>query len=665
MRKTVLTFALSVCLFLLIVAAKWAAFDRYGSPMPDWDQWDAEAVELFIPWFEKDNFVSHLFHPHNEHRVILTKLQNLALVLLNGQWDSRLEAVTNAMLHAALAVAFWVFGRRATAPRWHAPLFLAIAALFALPFAWQNILGGFHSQQYWLLVLSFVAIVIVPYARTWSASWWMGVLSAVLALGSMGSGLLASAVVIVVLAWRLFQHEISFRASWPTLMLMATTLAIGLATRVEVPWHQEMKAKSVSDYHYSIVHSLQWPLRDADWAAAVLWLPWLLVLWRVVIAPAMRGSENSELGAAAPPPRNVPNQREVAAPATKRAGQIIAALGGWAVVQVVATAYARGAGADYPASRYMDTLAFGTAANALALGWLLTIRTPSRTARFAGYAMGLAWLVTFAAGLRTVTQLTIEHELPGAKKYYLQAESHMRRYLATNDPRALAYPDIPFPSADGLVERLAKPGLRKLMPVPIRAPLPMASDGSPQSTAGFKENNAVQADWEHAPRDGLSPQTTPLDFTATWGSFDSADTAANTKQTWKSAPLAAPLGGWLKFETAGDLHAGSDGVRLALHDAATGAELARVRPSRRPGDTWRAAYVRAPRGPFIVSATDVSPGAWVAFSPPVEMGTFSYYAWQATRHARLVLYFAAAATVALSLLMWFDCRKNVTRQSPE
>jgi hypothetical protein len=65
--------------------------------MPDWDQWDAEAGELFTPWFENDHFLTHLFTPHNEHRVILTKLQNLALVLLGGQWDSRLEAVTNAL----------------------------------------------------------------------------------------------------------------------------------------------------------------------------------------------------------------------------------------------------------------------------------------------------------------------------------------------------------------------------------------------------------------------------------------------------------------------------------------------------------------------------------------------------------------------------------------
>ncbi|MEO5961670.1 MAG: hypothetical protein ABIZ49_12530, partial [Opitutaceae bacterium] len=81
---------LTAVLFSIVLGAKWAAVDRFGSDVPMWDQWDAEGAELLTPWFEGGDFVAHLFHPHNEHRVILTKLQNLALALLNGQWDARL-----------------------------------------------------------------------------------------------------------------------------------------------------------------------------------------------------------------------------------------------------------------------------------------------------------------------------------------------------------------------------------------------------------------------------------------------------------------------------------------------------------------------------------------------------------------------------------------------
>src|SRR5437763_7781575 len=36
--------------------------------------------------------------------------------------------------------------------------------LFGLPLAWQNVLEGFHSQQYWLVGLSTLAIAVFPFA---------------------------------------------------------------------------------------------------------------------------------------------------------------------------------------------------------------------------------------------------------------------------------------------------------------------------------------------------------------------------------------------------------------------------------------------------------------------------------------------------------------------
>ena len=76
MPHRILTTAFAVCLFTLVVAAKWATFGKYGSPMPDWDQWDAEGGALFIPWHKGEDLLPHVVRPHNEHRVILTKLQN-------------------------------------------------------------------------------------------------------------------------------------------------------------------------------------------------------------------------------------------------------------------------------------------------------------------------------------------------------------------------------------------------------------------------------------------------------------------------------------------------------------------------------------------------------------------------------------------------------------
>ncbi len=632
--------ALATCLFLLILGAKWATFERYGSPMPDWDQWDAEGYYLLIPWLDDNKFLEHLFTPHNEHRVILTKLQNLALTVLNGQWDSRLEAVTNAILHAALGAAFWLAARRWTAARWHAALFVFVAGLFGLPLAWQNVLGGFHSQQYWLLGLSFLALVVWPFARSWSASWWLGAFTATLVMGSMGSGFLAAAVVMVVVGWRLLRRETDLRSTWPTLLLGIGLVAVGLLTRVEVEHHQPLKAKTLHDFIFSALRSMEWPLRDRDWAGAVLWLPWGVVMGHALRRPR----KDADLAATvndSSPHASVPG---------KRAVPLLAALGGWVLVQIVATAYARGAGADYPASRYMDTLVFGSAVNGIALAWLLSLPRNHRGGHWRSlprYGLGLAWLALLGIGLYDTAARNFRFELPDARKYYDKAEGHMRAYLATNDPAHFKHPDIPYPSAEGLIERLAHPGLRNLMPVPIRSPLPLAPGRAPLT---FAENDALHSDPERPPPFGLSPATPPLETLKSWGSYQENPSQPAEPLIWRSAPINPPPYRWLKFEMAGHVGKSTAAVFLTLEDASTGQILDKVTPSRIPGDHWRAAYVRTPAQPFVVAAKDESAVHWVAFSAPVVMGGGSYWAWRATKHGMLIVYLAGTASLGLAVV---------------
>ncbi len=653
LRPNLLTAVYAACLFCVVLGLKWATFDRYGSAMPDWDQWDAEAYYTLIPWFEHDHFLRHLFTPHNEHRVVLTKLQNLALTVLNGQWDARLQAVTNAVLHSALATALWLLAVRqfrpaspscASPPLPLSPSFLLPAlwllavALFGFPLAWQNVLGGFHSQQYWLLATSFAAIVTLPFARPGTFPWWTGATAAVLALFTMGSGLLAPAVVIVVLAFRLLRRETSLRSAWPAFALSAALVAAGALTRVEVDYHAHMKAKTLHDFVFSLVHSLQWPVpAGRDGLAAVLWLPWFLAAWRV-----LRSRPDFSSPSASPPTR----------PPTAVTGQILVALGGWVLVQLLATAYARGAGAGFPASRYMDTLTFGTMVNGLCLAWLFCpiLHPPSSLPprlRLLPTTLAVAWSLTLAYGLHDLVTRNLADEMPSARRYYDHAEAHLRGYLATDDPAQLAFPDIPYPSAGGLIDRLDHPCIREVMPAVVRAPLPL----TPAHSAGFPANRVSALAPLAAPRPGLSPATPPLPSTPTWGSFDPASGPAATG-SWTGAPLTAPLGAWLKFETAGHLGESPATLALELRDARTHALLASVRPSKVPGDTWRAAYVRAPRDPFVVVARDEDATRWFAFSAPVEMGRLSYFAWRATRNGLFLAQLAAGLAASLALLVY-------------
>ena len=448
----------------------------------------------------------------------------------------------------------------------------------------------------------------------------------------MGSGLLAVAVVIIVVAFRIFRGDTTAHAAWPTLALCAALVAVGAATRVEVDHHAHMKVKTLHDFFFSLLHSLQWPVPSGyDWLAIILWLPWFLVAMSVL--------------------RRRP---DFSPPATVHLAQTITALGGWVLVQLLATAYARGAGADFPASRYMDTLTFGAMVNALCLAWLL--RSPASSAwshalRLSSFrltplrALGHVWLVTFLFGVTDLVTRNLDTEMPDAKKYYIAAEAHMRGYLATDDPAQLAFPEIPYPSAGGIIDRLSHACVRALMPAVLRAPLALRST----APSPFAENNASQLSLATAPRPGLSPATVPLASSPTWGSFDPTTGPANTGE-WTSAPLTSPLGAWLKFETAGQLGASPATLSLELRDPTTHALLATVAPSKLPGDTWRADYVRAPRTPFVVVARDTDPARWLAFSAPVEMGHLSYLASRCTKHGLLLAQLAAALAALLALL---------------
>ena len=117
----------------MVVGGRWAVINQFGTDLPQWDQWDAEGLHLLVPWFQHRFTLGELFLAHNEHRVVLTKLLNLGLTLANGQWDQRLEAVVNAALPGLVAVALYVFATRRLAGKWHAPLFLVLAAGFGLP----------------------------------------------------------------------------------------------------------------------------------------------------------------------------------------------------------------------------------------------------------------------------------------------------------------------------------------------------------------------------------------------------------------------------------------------------------------------------------------------------------------------------------------------------
>jgi hypothetical protein len=62
---------------LVVIGAKCWMIACYGSPTPFWDQWDAEAAGLYPNFLSGTLNFSDLIAPHNEHRILMTRLWSL------------------------------------------------------------------------------------------------------------------------------------------------------------------------------------------------------------------------------------------------------------------------------------------------------------------------------------------------------------------------------------------------------------------------------------------------------------------------------------------------------------------------------------------------------------------------------------------------------------
>lgn len=614
-RLSLRQFALLAALFAFILGARWAVVSRFGSDLPFWDQWDAEGTRLLSPWLEHRYTWNLLLDHHNEHRVVLSRLLALSLTLANGQWDQRLECVVNAVLPAIVALGFLILAIRHLDNKWCWGLVFLLMALFGLPIAWENILRGFDSQQYFLISLSFGAIVWLPTAEPGSRRFWLGTVCAVAALGSMATGFFASVVVGGMLLLRWAKKEAPLRKLWPALALCAAAAAVGDLTHVTVPYHAVYIARSFEDFSLSFRHSLQWPGYGPmwSWMAVVVWLPWTWLTMKI-----LRGRSA----------------------ATEPLGPVLMGLGGWVILQLLATAYARGAGGPAPASRYEDTLVFGATVNALAWAWLWQFGGVRRIAREILAVAGIAGAITCALAIYQDCVPIFQYGLPNERLNNFYCEQNTRNYLATGDEAYLRHDEIPYPGMPAYLDHLRAPGLIPLLPASVRRPLaviPARSD----PTFSADENVALQA---RTSPTGYSPATPPLTNRKTWGSYGARGSAGIGD--WVSQPLPGGRG-WLKFELAGQ--PGGRDVRLELRDAANGRTLAEVRPDRLPGDSWRAAYVPAPTRPFVMVAQDRDPQRWLAFSAPVEMGPLSHAAWRAAKNGLLLAEVAGLGAVLLAL----------------
>jgi hypothetical protein len=604
----------ALSLFFLGMAMKLAMMHQCVNSLPYFDQWEAEAEAIYVPYYEHVLQISDFFTPQNEHRVVLTHLYDFVLLLLNRQWDSQLQMVVNAAIHCATVAGFaWVMAVLMGRRYW--PVIWPVAALAIMsPFGWENALWGFQSQFYFLLLFSLLTIWLLgsePYSRRWR---W-GIVAGACALLAMASGLLAAVAVGAVLVFEILKNPSQLRRHLPTLAVCAALAVAGLFFENR-DFRELNMAHSLHDFFSCLGNNLSWPTGLRPWMAPLNLFPLLLLAWFYFRSPE----------------KDQPVER------------MILGIGVWTILQSLATAIMRGAGGLPPAFRYMDTLCFLFIANILSVALLIGKYRHKLPFPPVWYVAFVLWLIPCVTSLWTLNERAWKVVIPFWAGYQQKRVELARAFLASNDELVFTASreiDRPWNFVPGLVFLLRTKDIPPILPACARYPLKVTS-----------KDNAPSVFVPHGSK--LNKADPPTEFCL--GSYSTNGAAATG--TFESAPMTSSLP-YLEIAVAGNL--GRPGLSLQLVGLDSG-KVIDVKPPREPAGEWVNVDVKAPAGKFKLVARDDSATGWFAFKEPREMGRLSFWAQEIVDAAR---YFFAGGFVCLAAALGLYCLPRAASMNPK
>jgi hypothetical protein len=463
---------------LVVIGAKCWMISHYASPTPFWDQWDAEGAFLYPKYFDGTLSFSDLITPHNEHRVLVSRLWSLLLLESEGYWDPMLQMVANTLILGA-AVALFIAAFRPILDRRSWLVFaLFSTVIFSLPFSWENTLAGFHSAWHFLLLFSISGLVVISDAEALTPRWWLAVLLLILSYFSIAGGALTMAAAFAV---GMVQFVVGRRSGLRELLALAILVAVTVVMVLNTPviaLHAPLKAHSVAQFLQALLAIMSWPA-----TTGVTFIVAVIVCAALIYAPACLMSIE------------VIKQRP---PLSDRRWLVVALLG-WVGMQAFTVAYGRAAGAT--SSRYLDVFAIGLLLNAACLLYLVNTHPALRLQQRLTIGAIVVWLLPVFVG---ATLLTVKYSLPEmlVKRASGRAETeNLRSYLDTGNIHVLqnkAYLDIPYPDPQRLAMIVATPVVRALLP-PALIGQASASHAQQRGLARYT-GRAVEAVKEYALR---------------------------------------------------------------------------------------------------------------------------------------------------------------------
>ena len=572
-----------VALFLVVVGIRLWMISIYSSSLPIRDQWDYEGAAIFKPWVDGTLHISDFFRPHNEHRLVVARVLGLALLWINGQWDSRLETVVTTLICGLFAVAMVVAFLKIFGAKWRVLIILAVSLWLTLPYGQENALSALGMSYYLLVFFSLIAIWGIGFHQVYSSGWWVGAISLVLACLDMASGVFAAMALLGLLTLRLIKQRVRWQETvFPALLLLAV-IGGSIYFRTVVLHHEHLKAASLGIWFHVLARSLAWPFCDAPLVCVLMYLPAGLVAAWYLRARTDGTSANAW-----------------------RQAETIMVASVWVAMQGAAIAYTRGNSPFLlPVPRYMDMLAFGAIANLLATVFLVAQMQSGSPQRRLGTVLSIIWAAAVGSGAAILSYRELPPITP--ERILLPYEKSVRGYVATGEHSYLAGeppPLIPYTNPSRLASLLDDVAIRSILPASVRAPVRIAVGGD--NKTAFLLN-------------GYTSAVTNPPYEVTWGSYsDMGERAAGTFQS-ERITSAFP---YLQFEVAGPL---LEGMSVFLQDESTSRQST-LKATKNAEKDWRSGYVAMPGKNVRVIARDMNPAGWLAFRQPREAGRLSVYA---------------------------------------
>ena len=411
-------FHYGLAFFFIVLGIKFWIISGFGSSVPYWDQWDAEADHLYRPFLDGSLRFSDLFAPHNEHRILTTRVLGLGLLQLNnGVWDPMLEMYVNAVIHVASLLLLLFLLQEGLDDGLKLPFFAFASLFFAVPFGYENTLAGFQSQFYLLMLFSFSLLWFVH--RFGSGHWLKLILVATfvfLSFFSMASGALAIAAAagLLVFRWVCGVDRRPF-----SLLLAGVLVAAFFAAVVFTPvisGNTGLKAKNLIDFFLALLQPT---------GGVILYIPLCVFMVRHL-------------------------QKR---PHAQDRSWFVFSLGLWVFGQIFAIAYGRANG--ILSSRYLDLFAVGILLNAYCL--MVLIRQECCLKFMKPFFWVWMFLVVSCLGLFTPG---IMKQIAEKKEVTQRNQENVYGYLATGNNTFLQKEpktEIPYPHAIRLKSLLDNP----------------------------------------------------------------------------------------------------------------------------------------------------------------------------------------------------------------